>query len=144
MFKDFYLNIKLEENGIKPTRAHDSDAGLDFYSPGDYEIKPNGDILIPLQVRTEFPKGYALIFKEKSGVATKKHLSVGACTVDSSYRGILHLHLFNHSNMYVPIKKGEKIVQAVVVPVWTGNPNFVEELDLNTDRGEGGFGSTGV
>jgi len=66
------------------------------------------------------------------------------CVVDSSYRGILHLHLFNHSDTYVPIKKGEKIVQAVAVPVWTGNPNFVEELDLNTDRGEGGFGSTGV
>jgi deoxyuridine 5'-triphosphate nucleotidohydrolase len=142
MFNDFYLNIKLEKNGIMPTRAHDSDAGLDFYSPGDYEIKPNGDILIPLQVRTEFPKGYALIFKEKSGVATKKHLSLGACVVDSEFRGILQLHLFNHSDLYVPIKKGEKIVQAIVTPVWTGQPTLVNELNLNTKRGEGGFGST--
>jgi len=85
VFKDFYLNIKLEENGIMPTRAHSSDAGLDFYSPGDYEIKPNGDILIPLQLRTEFPEGYALIFKEKSGVATKKHVSVGACVSNNTY-----------------------------------------------------------
>jgi dUTP pyrophosphatase len=144
IFKDFYLNIKLEQNGIKPTRAHSSDAGLDFYSPVDCEIKPYGDILIPLQVRTEFPDGYALIFKEKSGVATKKHLSVGACIVDSSYRGILHLHLFNHSDEWIKISKNEKIVQAIVVPVWTGNPIFVEELDLNTNRGEGGFGSTGI
>jgi dUTP pyrophosphatase len=64
------------------------------------------------------------------------------CVVDSEYRGILKLHLFNHSNMYVPIKKGEKIVQAIVMPIWTGQPILVDELDLNSKRGEGGFGST--
>ena len=144
MFKDFYLNIKLEEGGIMPTRAHDTDAGCDVYSPIDCIIPASKDILIPLNWRSEFPNGYAMIMKEKSGVATKLKTSIGACVVDSQYRGIVHAHLFNHSNETIEIKKGQKITQFIIVPVWCGQPKEVTELDLNTSRGTGGFGSTGI
>lgn len=150
-FAQFYLNIQLlSEDAKMPTRATDGDAGLDLYSPIEYKVKPGQDILIPLDIRVEFPKGYALIVKEKSGVATKLKLSVGACVIDSGYRGNCHVHLFNHrrgafqNNVTWKIEKHQKIAQMIVVPVWTGQPIEVKEISIDTERGEGGFGSTGV
>lgn len=66
------------------------------------------------------------------------------CVVDSNYRGIVHAHLFNNSDENVVILRSDKLTQFVVVPVWTGQPQQVTELDMDTDRGEGGFGSTGA
>lgn len=143
MFKDFKLKIKLEDGGIMPKRANPTDAGLDFFSPNNYNIPIGGDILIPLQIRTDFNDGYALIIKEKSGVAVKRKLSVGACVIDSSYTGIIHAHLFNHSNNEVHIERGDKIVQGIIIPVWLGNPILIDNIDKITSRGTGGFGSTG-
>ena len=80
MFKDFYLNFELtSENAKMPTRAHDTDAGCDVYSPQDVVIYPSQDALIPLDLRSEFSEGYALVFFNKSGVCTKKKLVIGAC-----------------------------------------------------------------
>jgi dUTP pyrophosphatase len=144
MFENFNLKIKLNSPEIKaPSRAHDTDAGIDVYSPESVTIPPNGDCKINLQLKTEFTPGFALIFKEKSGVATKKKLVLGACVVDSSYRGDLIVHLINTSTSEVTIEKGDKITQFVVVPVWSGQPEIVQEIDENTERGAGGFGSTG-
>jgi len=134
MFEDFYLNIELlSEDAKMPTRATDGDAGLDLYSPKEYVIRGN-DILVPLDIRVEFPKGYALIVKEKSGIATKMKLDIGACVIDSGYRGNCHVHLFDnrqpepycdasgaicgHSLPGITIEKGQKIAQMIVVPVW--------------------------
>lgn len=144
MFENFKLEIKLEKNGIMPTRAHSTDAGLDFYSPEDFEVKPRGSILIPLQLRVKFTDGFAMVFAEKSGVATKKNLDNGAKIVDSAYRGIVHAHFFNNSDKFVKISRGEKIVQALFIPIWSGQPIEISDYDLNSERGEGGFGSTGV
>lgn len=144
MFENFYLNIKLEEDGIMPTRAHDTDAGCDVYSPHHYVIQSFGDVLIPLNWRCEFPNGYAMILQEKSGIATKYKLDLGAKLVDSAYRGIVHCHLFNNSDKAIEICSRQKIAQFIITPVWTGQPTKVKELNLNTDRGEGGFGSTGI
>jgi dUTP pyrophosphatase len=84
-----------------------------------------------------------MIVKEKSGVATKKQCSVGAAVVDAQYRGIVHVHLFNHSGSTVTFEAGEKVAQAVIVPVWDGQPIQVNLVDTNTTRGAGAFGSTG-
>lgn len=82
VFKDFELQIELTRPGAKvPTRANHDDAGMDVYSPEAYTIPPRGDVLIPLGVKTAFPKGFALIFKEKSGRATKMKLDIGACVL---------------------------------------------------------------
>lgn len=144
VFKDFYLKIMMTDKDVKiPTRAYSSDAGLDFYAPKDIYIPALEDVKIDLCVRVEFPEGFAMIFKEKSGIAVKYNSSVGAAVVDSSYRGNVHLHLFNHHRYeHHKIPKDTKVIQAIFVPVWTGNPEIVDYISQDTDRGIGGFGST--
>lgn len=143
MFKDFNLEIELVDEGAKlPTRAHDTDAGCDVYSPIDVRIEPNDDECIPLGWRCRFPKGYGMIMVEKSGRATKNKITVGAKLIDANYRGIVHAHLFNNGRDVVEIKAGEKITQFVMTPVWDGSPIQVDEISTDTDRGEGGFGSS--
>lgn len=143
LFENFELNVELVDDGIMPTRATKGDVGLDFYTPIDIVIKPNEDALIPLGVKTAFPEGYALVFMEKSGVSVKKKCDILAKVIDPGYRGVVHAHLFNNSNQDAIFKKGDKVVQGVVFPVWTGVPQKVEEVENNTERGTGGFGSTG-
>ena len=136
------LYVKLEEGGILPTRAHEGDAGIDFFAPIDFTIPPNSDFLLPLNLRTAFPNGWVLWMAEKSGVSTKKKLDIGACIVDSGYRGIVHAHMFNNSNIEQSFKRGDKIVQGVLVKCATsGQPVAVNDLD-ETIRGSKGFDST--
>ena len=149
---DYIANLKFTKTKeVKsPTRAHETDAGIDFFVPEDFEetwLNPNDDILIDSGIRVIVPKGYALIFKEKSGVATKKKLTVGACVVDSDYRGNVHLHLFNNGHTPQVIKAGDKIVQGIVVPISLCQLEEISEEEYNkdeTERADGGFGSTGT
>lgn len=144
MFENFRLEIELAtETAIFPTRAHDSDAGIDVYADEDVIIHPGEDKLISTGIKTSFPKGYGLLFQNKSGVARKKKLILGACLVDPEYRGIVYVHLFNKGENRTQIKKGDKLSQFIVIPVWNGHPQQVVEVLKTTDRGEGGFGSTG-
>lgn len=133
-----------------PQRGHETDAGIDFFIPNDYEpvdIFPHDSINIPSGIKAKVPHGYALIAFNKSGVATKLGLDVGACVVDEGYQGEIHLHLTNTTNHFVKLEKGQKIVQFILLPV---NYEEVEEVseeelfDSESERGEGGFGSTGV
>lgn len=138
------LEIELiDENAKMPTRGTEESAGLDFYTPIDLVIKPRQDVLVPLGLRMKFPKGWAMIFKEKSGIATKKKIDIGACVIDSDYRGIPHAHLINNSDEIVEFKTGDKVVQGIMVQVWLGMPIQVTKIDEDTQRGAGGFGSTG-
>lgn len=131
-----------------PVRGHDTDAGIDFFIPEDFEpitLQPNEDVLIDAGIKVIVPKGFALIFKEKSGVAVKKKLTIGACVVDSDYRGVVHLHLFNNGRNEVVLEPGDKITQGIVVPISLCKPKLISEEEYNsydTERGEGGFGST--
>lgn len=134
-----------------PTRAHRTDAGIDFYVPNDIEtitLKPGEDYSIPSGVKVVIPEGYALIYFNKSGRATKDKLAVGACVVDSDYRGEAHLHVYNFGLEDRVINPGDKIVQGLIVPVSLCNTKEItnEEYEAycNTERGEGGFGSTGI
>jgi dUTPase len=285
MFDEFYLNFKkLHPDAKIPQRANDTDAGMDVYSISDTVINPGCDALIPLGLQCEFPPGYSMIFKNKSGRSSKDKLGVGACiagdtlvntnggfyraeelhqkfvknkklevlsynekdniyafkpfsgfqvvercvnvidiefidveesgkvinitvdpghhfydfddgwieadslevgqvinhlkvtklrfgnganvystsvndtknyitsgglinhncVVDSEYRGELMTHVFNHGKNQVVLPAGQKITQFVIVPVWCGQPEEVEDIDANTNRGAGGFGSSGV
>ena len=134
---------KLPPDAVVPQRAHDSDAGMDVYSVEDIRIPARGDVLTGLGLACKFPKGHALLVYNKSGRATKLKLDKGAEVIDAGYRGEIHVHLFNHSDMNVVIRKGEKIAQLILVPIWAGQPVEVEELD-ETERGDGGFGSSGL
>jgi len=139
-----FMKVKLlHENAIIPHRAHDTDAGLDIFNIENIAVMANSDNVIRTGISISIPNGWVAIVKEKSGRATKDKLTVGACVIDSDYRGELLIHLFNNSDIPVTFNIGEKIAQLVIVPCWCGQPEVVEELD-DTDRGENRFGSTGI
>ena len=144
MFENFYLKIKLVHPYAKiPTRAKSGDAGMDVYTPMPLQIQPRLDVLVSLGWKCEFPEGFVMLFQEKSGRATKDKLDVGACVIDSGYRGFVHVHLFNNSDVPVLIPRGDKIAQFIIVPCWNGVPDQCTELS-ESDRGEGAFCSTGL
>ena len=135
-----------------PTRGTTGSAGIDFYVPDDFPrnlctINPGERYFIPSGIKANVPEGFALIAMNKSGVALKKGLMVGACVVDSDYQGEIHLHLVNTGYQPAIIEPGEKLTQFLLIPV---DHCAVELVDVDvlfeeeTSRGAGGFGSTGV
>lgn len=145
IFDEFYLNIKLiRSDAIIPNRGtSEGNAGYDIYSSEDIVIHPDQDILVPTGWCCEFPSGFVMIIKEKSGRRWKNKLHVGAGVIDASYRNEVNVVLKSSGEKPVTIKSGEKIAQFIILPIWTGEPREVDELDTNSDRG-GGFGSTGL
>ena len=133
-----------------PKRANDTDAGIDFFVPenaGTIKLTPGDSCLIASGIKVNVPKGYALVAFNKSGVATKKGLQVGACVVDCGYQGEVHIHLVNIGQEYTQLLPGDKVVQFVLLKL--GNPILEEVSEENlyeeeSNRGDGGFGSTGT
>jgi dUTP pyrophosphatase len=145
------MKIKITRDTKAPTRGTPGSAGIDFFVPNDYPsetilLNPGESVLIPSGIVADVPDGHALIAFNKSGVATKQGLVVGAAVVDSDYTGEIHINMFNASNQEQDIKRGQKIVQFLLLPVnMTEQIEVVEELpNKDTERGSGGFGSTGL
>ena len=142
---------KVHENAKMPVRAHPTDAGMDlFFCPPpkpelDSQIEtvlPFGSSVIPTGLKIEVPEGYMLEIKNKSGIASKRSLLVGACVVD---RGEIFVNLHNVTHRNQTLHEGDKIAQAVLVKIET-NISLVESdsiYDEDTDRGDGALGSTG-
>jgi len=126
-----------------PTRATPGDAGLDVYTPEPFSIGPRSHGKVSLGWRCRFDDGWVMLVFNKSGRAVKLGLDKGAEVIDSGYRGEVHIHLFNHSFQRVSFERGDKIAQVLLMPVWTGNPMEGPVKD-DTERGAGGFGSTGT
>jgi dUTP pyrophosphatase len=149
--------FKVRESAKLPVRAYPNDAGMDlFYCPkenykdavGRKEVRigVGAGVLIPTGLKIGVPKGYMLEVKNKSGIAFKKRLIVGACVVDSGYDGEVFVNLNNIGTKVAVIEPGQKIAQAVLVPVETCGVEEIENDDVygdSTDRGNGGFRSTG-
>jgi dUTP pyrophosphatase len=123
-----------------PTRAHETDAGLDLYSMVDYVIPAHGIGLFDTGVHVEIPRGYVGLITAKSGLMLKGITSRG--TIDADYRGSIRAVLYNHLDKEHHIQKGQKITQLVIMPIITPELEVVGHLD-ETDRGDGGFGSSG-
>lgn len=134
---------KLSADAKAPVRGTPGSSGLDVFTPIDVTVPARGDVLIPLDIAFDIPFGWDLAVYNKSGVSTKKHLSKGAELIDSDYTGNCHIHFFNHSDNDVVFHKGDKISQLVMREVWMGDLEEVEEIVKDTERGAGGFGSTG-
>lgn len=134
------MRIVVYLDGITPTRAHPTDAGLDLYTPVDVVVPANGEVIIDTLVAAEIPDGYVGLITSKSGLMAKGITSRG--TVDASYRGHIRAVLFNHSNTDYQFHRGDKVTQMVLLPIITPELEVVTELS-ETDRGEAGFGSTG-
>ena len=149
---------KVRKNAKMPHRAHIMDAGADLFycTDPDYTHQlwgENGDIMIaagescwiPTGLKVDLPRGYMMEIKNKSGIATKLRLLVGACVVDAGYTGEIYVNLQNIGKTNQRIAPGQKIAQAVVIPIVT--PDIWETPHdpaiRRTARGSGGFGSTG-
>ncbi len=150
--------FRLRETAKLPVRAYPTDAGMDlFYCPSDEKnnnfnknneirIGPGSGSIIPTGLKIGVPEGYMLEIKNKSGVATKQRLVVGACVVDSGYDGEIFVNLNNIGNSVKEITPGQKVAQAVLVPVKTCGVEEIKQDNVygkTTMRSSGGFGSTG-
>lgn len=149
-----------------PERGTGKAAGIDFFIPEDFEdvmVLPKSDCLIPSGILMAIPEGYMLMAADKSGVVTSKSaqvrawgkpkkdtdtcLIVGAKIVDEDYQGEIHIHVINVGRESVILRPGMKIAQFILVPVSYEGLEEVPENELFaevSERGEGGFGSTGV
>ena len=133
-----------------PTRANPTDAGIDFFVPNDQKpvvLNPGDSAFIPSGIKVNCPEAYALIAFNKSGIAVKKSLHVGACVVDNGYQGEVHINLTNVGDCEQTIQPGDKIVQFVLLPLGDPTVELVDENNLYesvSSRGEGGFGSSGT
>lgn len=163
-----------------PERAHEHDAGIDFFIPTNiteeefiktfrnvapvYEtvtddsnnkyissitVSSGNSILIPMGIKVKVPTGHMLMFVNKSGIATKRSLVLGACVVDTGYEGEVFLGLHNIGNVSQTVYTGEKIAQAILTPISLATPKCIDTEDElfkfnNSDRGIGGFGSSGT
>ena len=141
---------KIRSNSKIPVRAHETDAGMDFFfcpSIGDYAlIRPGESVILETGVKVEVPEGHMLQVMNKSGIASKRSLIVGACVVDRGYDGEIFINMHNVGIEPQVITQGNKLAQGVFIKIST--PSLVEISDDEiyqgaTDRGDGGFGSTG-
>ena len=148
---------RLRENAKLPERCHATDAGMDiFYCPNDdkklydctaaYYIPPRTSRILATGIKVEVPVGHMLEIKNKSGIATKKQLIVGACVVDCGYNGEVFVNLHNIGIKTQIIEPGDKIAQCVLIPVKYCTVEEVldaERLNIHSTRGDGSLGSTG-
>ena len=138
----------VHEDAVFPKYVYPSDSGFDLHSTQDLTIGPFGRILVPTGIKVSFQEGYEIQVRPKSGLAIKQGLTVlnTPGTVDQGYTGEIQVIVFITNNYTVMIPKGMKVAQAVLCPVIKGKYVRFEKVDtLNEkDRGNNGFGSTGI
>lgn len=134
---------KLTSTAKLPTYAHAGDAGMDIYSDEDVVIKPHETKIIGTGLASEFDNGYVALFWGKGGIV-KNGIDVLAGVIDAGYRGEWKVVLQNLSNIDYVINRGDKITQALIQKVENAKIIEIYNLENNTSRGEGGFGSTGI
>lgn len=132
---------KLHPDAKLPTYAMPGDAGMDLFALEAYLTHPEDLTFIRTGVAVEIPDGFVGLIWDKSGLSQQGFKVMGG-VIDSGYRGEIIVMLYNASGSYCDIKKGRKIAQLIIQPVIRAEPEWAEELSV-TDRGAGGFGSTG-
>lgn len=136
------MKIVLEPGAFKPERAHTQDAGLDLFTPEDILIPAYDRKCVDTRVRVEIPYGFVGLLTSKSGLMRDSGI-ISSGTIDSGYTGTIRAILINTSYEARFFKKGSKITQLLVLPCITPLVEIVDALP-ETERGENGFGSTGV
>lgn len=135
------MKIKLEPWAIMPTRAHDTDAGLDLYATKEITVESYSSAVIDTGVHVQLPPFTAGMLKSKSGLNVKHNITSEG-VIDVGYTGSICVKLYNHSGIPYTVKRGDKISQLVVVDIHIPHIQVVDELE-KTERGNNGFGSTG-
>lgn len=137
---------KMRDNAILPTRGDTEAAGIDLYAclNGSITLAPGATAMIPSGISCEFPKGYFGAVAVRSSVGTKRHLVLSnqLGIIDNSYRGEIMISIRNAGEQNQVIESGERLAQMILLPYVIYN--IVETDSLSeTERGDGGFGSTG-
>ncbi|GMM33341.1 bifunctional dITP/dUTP diphosphatase [Saccharomycopsis crataegensis] len=136
--------FKRSENATLPTRGSPLSAGYDLYSSEEAMIPAKGQGLVATDVTIIVPIGTYGRVAPRSGLAVKHGISTGAGVVDADYRGEVKVVLFNHSDKNFEIKKGDRIAQLVLEKIVMADVVEIQQAELDeTERGAGGFGSTG-
>ncbi|KPH60609.1 MULTISPECIES: dUTP diphosphatase [unclassified Novosphingobium] len=127
-----------------PAYATDGAAGMDVVSAEDVILAPGGRHAVATGLAMAIPPGFEIQVRPRSGLALKHGISVpnSPGTIDSDYRGELKVILINHGAQAFEIRRGDRVAQLVLAPVTRAAWLTVDELEA-TERGEGGFGSTG-
>lgn len=146
-----FMRVK---DGVKvPTRSNPSDAGLDIYAHvgkmGEFvEVLPNQSVLVPTGLKFGVPHGYMLQVMNRSSVAAKRGLVVGAHVIDSGYDGEVFINLHNVGSRSQEIYHGDKIAQLVMIPIVPfrayeilDDQLYVQPITIS-NRGDGALGST--
>lgn len=142
------LKIKrLREEAVLPERKTDGSAGYDLCAciAGPLTLEPGDMVLLPTGLGAEIPRGTAGFIFTRSGLGIKHGVAVtnGVGVIDSDYRGEIHVGLRNAGKAPYTLQPGERVAQLILMPVCLPPVEEVEELSA-TQRGEGGFGSTGT
>ena len=134
-----------------PIREHSHDAGIDVFIPNDFEtttLEWGDSILIPMGIKVRIEENTALKFVPRSSVASKHGLICGARLIECNYRGELFLNLIKTTKGSVTLEKGMKISQLLHIPYISSTVSEVESVTaldtVKSERGENGFGSTGI
>ncbi|CAI8034354.1 Deoxyuridine 5'-triphosphate nucleotidohydrolase [Geodia barretti] len=138
------LHVKrLSKDAVLPTRGSPQAAGYDLYSAADVVIPAQGKELVPTDLAVAVPDGCYGRIAPRSSMAWKHHIDVGAGVIDADYRGNVGVVLFNLAQNPYQVKKGDRIAQLVLEKIMTPDVMEMEELP-ESERGGGGFGSTGL
>ena len=135
------MKIMLEESAYKPSRGHDTDAGMDLRTPVAVTVPAHDSVVVDTKTHVELPQGCGGLIVSKSGLNVK-HGITSAGLVDEGYTGSIRVRLYNHSDEAYTFKPGDKVTQLVVFPVVYVPLEVVDSID-GGERGDDGFGSTG-
>lgn len=135
------MKVVLDPGAYMPEYAHDTDAGADLRSPVDMVIWPHDSVTIDTGVHVEIPSGMVGMLKSKSGLNVN-HDITSEGVIDSGYTGSIRAKLYNRGAIPFILHGGDKITQLVIMPVVHATFELADSLE-ETERGNGGFGSTG-
>ena len=140
------LRVKrLSENAILPVRGSDLAAGYDLASAEEVLIPAHGKAIAKTDLAMAIPVGHYGRIAPRSGFSWKKHTDIGAGVIDADYRGNVGVVIFNHSDQDITVSQGDRVAQLILEKCSTPDVEDVEDDDLDeTNRGEEGFGSTGM
>lgn len=139
------VDIRLLKNDHLPLYKRDGDSCMDCKAslPKDVQLKPNSHICVPLGFALAVPSGYEAVVRPRSGLSKNEGIVCSYGTIDSNYRGEVCAILYNYSDKPFVIHDGDRVCQIKIQPTEKVFWNEVDELD-NTERGNNGFGSSGI
>lgn len=135
------MKIALDSGAYLPTRAHETDAGLDLYAMETQIVPAHDSVIFDTGVHVELPPYTVGMVKSKSGLNVKYGLTSEG-VIDAGYTGSIKVKLYNHSKYDYTVNAGDKISQLIIMPILIPELELVPKLEA-TERGNNGFGSTG-